>query len=43
MLWGMADVTGILSQIESGDPSAAEQVFGIEFRSLEAGLREYLP
>lgn len=28
---------------EQVDPSAAEQVFGIEFRSLEAGLREYLP
>jgi NADH dehydrogenase len=24
------------------DPTAAEQVFGIQFRSLEAGLREYL-
>lgn len=28
---------------ERVDPSAAEQVFGIQFRSLEAGLREYLP
>ena len=28
---------------EQVDPSAAEQVFGIQFRSLEAGLREYLP
>jgi len=27
---------------ERVDPSAAEQVFGIRFRSLEAGLREYL-
>jgi nucleoside-diphosphate-sugar epimerase len=27
---------------EQVDPSAAEQVFGIQFRSLEAGLREYL-
>ena len=27
---------------ERVDPSAAEQVFGIQFRSLEAGLREYL-
>jgi len=28
---------------ERVDASAAEQVFGIQFRSLEAGLREYLP
>lgn len=28
---------------ERVDPSDAEQVFGITFRSLEAGLREYLP
>lgn len=28
---------------EQVDPSAAEQVFGIQFSSLEAGLREYLP
>jgi NADH dehydrogenase len=28
---------------ERVDPSDAEQVFGIQFRSLEAGLREYLP
>jgi NADH dehydrogenase len=28
---------------EQVDPTAAEQVFGIQFRSLEAGLREYLP
>jgi len=28
---------------EQVDPSAAEQVFGIQFKSLEAGLREYLP
>ena len=28
---------------EQVDPSDAEQVFGIQFRSLEAGLREYLP
>ena len=28
---------------EQVDPSAAEQVFGIQFRSLESGLREYLP
>ena len=28
---------------EQVDPSQAEQVFGITFRSLEAGLREYLP
>jgi NADH dehydrogenase len=27
---------------ERVDPTAAEQVFGIRFRSLEAGLREYL-
>ena len=27
---------------EQVDPTAAEQVFGIQFRSLEAGLREYL-
>ena len=28
---------------EQVDPSAAEQVFGIQFRPLEAGLRTYLP
>ncbi len=28
---------------ERVDPSEAEQVFGIQFRTLEAGLREYLP
>jgi NADH dehydrogenase len=28
---------------EQVDPSDAEQVFGLQFRSLEAGLREYLP
>jgi uncharacterized protein YbjT (DUF2867 family) len=28
---------------ERVDPTEAEQVFGIQFRSLEAGLREYLP
>ena len=28
---------------EQVDPSDAEQVFGMQFRSLEAGLREYLP
>jgi NADH dehydrogenase len=28
---------------ERVDPTAAEEVFGIQFRSLEAGLREYLP
>jgi uncharacterized protein YbjT (DUF2867 family) len=28
---------------EQVDPSDAEQVFGIQFRTLEAGLREYLP
>ena len=28
---------------ERVDPTDAEQVFGIQFRSLEAGLREYLP
>lgn len=27
---------------ERVDPSAAEQVFGVKFRSLEAGLKEYL-
>jgi uncharacterized protein YbjT (DUF2867 family) len=28
---------------ERVDPTDAEQVFGIQFRTLEAGLREYLP
>jgi RNA polymerase sigma factor (TIGR02999 family) len=33
-LWTMSDVTGILSQIESGDPSAAEQLLPLVYEEL---------
>ena len=37
----MSDVTRILSQIESGDPSAAEQLLPLVYEELrEAGRRE---
>ena len=40
----MTDVTQILSQIESGDPSAAEQLLPLVYeRAAEAGSRQAGP
>src|SRR5918995_7243624 len=33
-IWGVSDVTQILSQIESGDPSAAEQLLPLVYDEL---------